>query len=144
MKKIPDWWYKKRIPIKWYEWIYDINEDGQIRTYRKIGNCKNKIDEFPLRYIKPRKKIWRWSAVNPQPTAAVTLYDTKRGRKKFYVARLVAYHFMWMTDDELRDKTVQVIHLDWDMMNCKKENLKLATVSERAKNYFKNKSLLSN
>ena len=141
MKKPPEWWSKKRIPIKWYEGIYDINEDGQIRTYWRIWNCKNRIDEFPLRYIKPRRKFAKWTCVNARPSAMVTLYDTKKWKRKFYLSRLVARHFMWMTDDEFEDKSVQVLHLDGDMMNAKKSNLKIWTVQERAINYFSLKKL---
>ena len=139
MQKIPDWWDKERVPIKWYEWIYDINENWQVRTYWKIGNCKNKVNESPLRYIRPWEKYAKWTSINARPSAMVTLYDEKKWKRTFYLSRLVAVHFNLMTEEQFNDKNIQVIHKDSNMMNAKKDNLYIWTASERHINYLSNK-----
>lgn len=46
---------------------------------------------------------------------------------------------MGLTDEMAKDRRVEVIHLNGNMMDCRKENLKITTSSERALNYHKNK-----
>ena len=135
MKPIPDWWEKEWKPVKGFEGYYDINEDGQIRTYWKIGQKENSLSEIPLRYLnisKSRRKKWA------NPLARVHLYNWLI-KKGFKLSRLVASHFMGLTDEMAKDRSVEVIHLNWNMMDCRKENLKITTSSERALNYHKNK-----
>lgn len=126
----------KRIPG--YEWYYDINEEGKIRSYWKIWNRDNKLSDEPQSLIKPRVKKSKSSWEKEFP--AVTLYNWIR-KQKFYPSRLVAQLFMWYNPT---DKTKQIIFIDWNPMNYCKANLYIWSVSERAlnckrKNYLADK-----
>lgn len=122
--------------IKWYEWIYEINELWQIRSYWKIGNRENSIVDYPIRYV---KMSWYCSHKWAPMRATVMLYNWTIN-KKYRVARLMAKAFLWMSDAQYNDRRVEVIHLNWDQMDCRLENLKVTNPSERMINYFKNKA----
>lgn len=132
---ITNWQWKDWRPIRWFEWIYDINELGQVRTYWKIGNRENEIVDYPIRYIK--QSGYRANKDAPM-RATVMLYNWDE-HKKFRTARLVACAFLWMTDAQYYDRRLEVIHLNWNQMDCRVENLKVTTPSERWFNYHKNK-----
>ena len=122
--------------IPWFEWYYDINEDGKIRSYRKRTNRWAVLSEIPQVLIKPRVKT---SGKNKKEFPAVTLYNGIH-KSKFYPSRLVAQLFMWYNPI---DKTKQIIFIDWNPMNYWKSNLYIWSVSERALNW-KRKWYLSN
>lgn len=113
--------------IPWFEWYYDINEDGKIRSYRKRTNRWAVLSETPQVLIKPRVKT---SGKNKKEFPAVTLYNGIH-KSKFYPSRLVAQLFMWYNPI---DKTKQIIFIDWNPMNYWKSNLYIWSVSERALN----------
>lgn len=115
----------KRIPG--FEWYYDINEDGKIRSYRKRTNRWAVLSDKPQILIKPRVKT---SGENKKEFPAVTLYNWIH-KSKFYPSRLVAQLFMWYNPI---DKTKQIIFIDWNPMNYCKANLYIWSVSERALN----------
>lgn len=117
----------KRIP--WFEWYYDINEDGKIRSYRKRTNRWAVLSDTPQVLIKPRVKT---SGKNKKEFPAVTLYNGIH-KSKFYPSRLVAQLFMWYNPI---DKTKQIIFKDGNPMNYWISNLYIWTVSERALNHF--------
>ena len=114
--------------IPWFEWYYDINEDGKIRSYRKRTNRWAVLSDKPQVLIKPRIKT---SGKNKKEFPAVTLYNGIH-KSKFYPSRLVAQLFMWYNPI---DKTKQIIFIDWNPMNYWKSNLYIWSVSERALNY---------
>lgn len=108
--------------VPWYEWIYEVNEDWQIRSYWKKKRWCYELSKEPQRLLSHwvnRKKKLR--------VAQVTLFDWDTHTHK-YVSRLVAQSFMGY---DVNDKTKQVIFVDWNAMNPKKENLRIATISER-------------
>lgn len=132
---ITDWQWKDWRDIKWYEWIYEINELGQVRSYWKIWNKENTIVNYPIRYVKqsgykPHKYAW--------DRATVCLYNWLKA-KKFRVARLMARAFLWMTEEQYNNRWYEVIHINWDAMDCRLENLKVTNPSERGLNYHRNK-----
>lgn len=133
---ITDWQWKDWRDVKWYEWIYEINELGQVRSYRKIGNRENTIVDYPIRYVKQSGYAPKKGA---PMRATVQLYNWLK-TKKFRVARLMARAFLWMTEEQYNDRKVEVIHLNSDQMDCRLENLRITTPSERAINWHKNKS----
>lgn len=133
---ITDWQWKDWREIRWFEGIYEINELGQIRTYWKIWNRENKVVEYPIRYV---KQSWYKPYKGAKDRATVCLYNWLI-KKKFRVARLVAREFLWMTNEQYNDRRFEVIHLNWDPMDCRVENLKITNPSERALNYHKNKN----
>lgn len=117
-------------PFKWipgFEWYYDINEDGKIRSYRKRTNRWAVLSDKPQVLIKPRIKT---NGKNKKEFPAVTLYNWIH-KSKFYPSRLVAQLFMWYNPT---DKTKQIIFIDWNPMNYWKSNLYIWSVSERALN----------
>lgn len=114
--------------IPWFEWYYDINEDGKIRSYRKRTNRWAVLSDTPQILIKPRVKKSKSSWDKEFP--AVTLYNGIH-KSKFYPSRLVAQLFMWYNPI---DKTKQIIFIDWNPMNYCKANLYIWSVSERALN----------
>lgn len=117
----------KRIP--WFEWYYDINEEGKIRSYRRRTNRWAVLSDKPQILIKPRIKKSKSSWDKEFP--AVTLYNWVH-KSKFYPSRLVAQLFMWYNPI---DKTKQIIFIDWNPMNYCKANLYIWSVSERALNH---------
>lgn len=132
---ITNWQGKDWRDIKWYEWIYEINELGQVRSYRKIGNRENSIVDYPIRYVKQSwYRAYKWAPIR----ATVMLYNWMT-HKKFRTARLMARAFLWMTETQYNDRRIEVIHLNSDQMDCKLENLRITTPSERATNWHKNK-----
>ena len=133
---ITEWQGKDWRDIKWYEWIYEINELWQIRSYWKIGNRENSIVDYPIRYV---KMSWYSSHKWAPMRATVCLYDWMI-HKKYRVARLMARAFLWMTEAQYNDRKVEVIHLNSDQMDCRLENLRITTPSERVINWHKNKS----
>lgn len=135
MKKKIEWGNKEYKWVPWYEWIYEVNEDWQVRSYweKKQWHCE--ISKEPQRLLSHwanRKKKLR--------AAQVTLFDWEAHSHK-YVSRLVAQSFMGY---DVKDKTKQVIFVDWNQMNPKRENLRIATVSERALNGYKLKNAINN
>ena len=114
--------------IPWFEWYYDINEDGKIRSYRKRTNRWAVLSDKPQILIKPRVKT---SGKNKKEFPAITLYNWIH-KSKFYPSRLVAQLFMWYNPI---DKTKQIIFIDWNPMNYKRSNLYIWSVSERALNW---------
>lgn len=114
--------------IPWFEWYYDINEDGKIRSYRKRTNRWAVLSDTPQVLIKPRVKT---NGKNKKEFPAVTLYNGIH-KSKFYPSRLVAQLFMWYNPI---DKTKQIIFIDWNPMNYWKSNLYIWSVSERALNW---------
>lgn len=134
-KKI-DWWKYERKEIPWYEWIYEINELWQVRSYWKNWCRQNEIVDKPQRLLQP----WRKKHKKTTYKAVITLFDWLK-HKHFYVWRLVAWIFMWL---DIKDKTKQVIHIDWNNMNCRKDNLYIWTVSDRAFNFNNPWVLFSN
>ena len=114
--------------IPWFEWYYDINEDGKIRSYRKRTNRWAVLSDKPQVLIKPRIKT---NGKNKKEFPAVTLYNGIH-KSKFYPSRLVAQLFMWYNPI---DKTKQIIFIDWNPMNYWKSNLYIWSVSERALNW---------
>lgn len=122
--------------VKWYEWIYEINELGQVRSYWKIWQRENSIGNKPIRYL---KQSWyvahKWAPMR----ATVMLYNWMT-HKKFRTARLVARAFLWMSEAQYNDRRIEVIHLNSDQMDCRLENLRITTPSERATNWHKNKT----
>ena len=114
--------------IPWFEWYYDINEDGKIRSYRKRTNRWAVLSDTPQVLIKPRVKT---SGKNKKEFPAITLYNWIH-KSKFYPSRLVAQLFMWYNPI---DKTKQIIFIDWNPMNYWKSNLYIWSVSERALNW---------
>jgi hypothetical protein len=129
MARLIYWGNRPRVEIPWYEWIYEINDLWQIRSYWRNCQKENEIAKEPQRLLQPRRKHLKvyWDK------AVVTLFDWLK-HKHFYVARLVAWLFMGL---DVKNKKLQVIHKDWNNMNCDKRNLYIATVSERQLNYFK-------
>lgn len=128
MARLIYWGNRPRVEIPWYEGIYEINDLGQIRSYWKNNNKENRVDPEPQRLLQPRRKHLKvyWDK------AVVTLFDWLK-HKHFYVWRLVAQVFMWL---DPKDKKCQIIHKDWNNMNCDKRNLVIATPSERQLNYL--------
>ena len=122
-----DWWEYEYKEIPWFEWCYEINELWHIRSYWKRNNRGSELKPEPQRYIKPRIK---YNGKNKHKFASVTLFNWLT-HKHFYVARLVAQLFMWY---DIKDKSKQICHIDWNGMNCAKSNLYIWTVSERATN----------
>lgn len=118
---------KPRVDIPWREGIYQINEDGQVRSFWKIWQSSNELAKDPQRLLQPSrkrlKKYW--------PRAEVTFYNWLH-KKRYYVARLVAELFMWL---DPKNKAIQVINKDWDWMNCRKDNLELSSVQNRQLRY---------
>ena len=114
--------------VPWYEWIYEVNEDWQIRSYWKKKRWYCELSKEPQRllshWVNRKKKL---------NAAQVTLFDWDTRTHK-YVSRLVAQSFMGY---DVNDKTKQVIFVDWNAMNPKKENLRIATISERTFNWRK-------
>lgn len=135
MKPAPERQWEDWRPIEWYEGIYDINELGQVRSYRKIWNGANCLNDKPLRYI---LQSWYRSKKDWPQRATLCLYDWMN-KRKLRTARVMAKTFLWMSDTDYSDRRVEVIHLDWDMMNCRLDNLKVTNPSERALNYHKHK-----
>lgn len=136
-KKRPiDWWDELWYDIPGYEWIYEINKLGQIRSYWKNNNKENRVDHEPQRLIQPWRKPHKLTGCK----AEVTLFNWLK-RKHFYVWRLVAQVFMWL---DPKDKTKQIIHKNWNNMDCRKSNLYIWSVSERAFNYHNPWVLFSN
>jgi len=113
--------------IPWFEWYYDINEDGKIRSYRRRTNRWAVLSDKPQVLIKPRVKT---SGKNKKEFPAVTLYNGIY-KSKFYPSRLVAQLFMWYNPT---DKTKQIIFINWNPMDYWKSNLYIWSVSERALN----------
>lgn len=121
----------RRVP--WYEGIYEINEDWQVRSYWRVSNRNNWISEFPQRLLSHR--VNRKTKKN---VAEVTLFDWEK-HKHHYVARLVAQCFMWY---DVKDKSKQIIYKDGNSMNPKKNNLKIASVSERTLNGYRLRNVI--
>lgn len=118
-KPTPDWQWKDWRPIEWYEWIYDINELWQVRTYRRKGSNGNPshLESEPVCYKLPLKFYSRWKRA---PILEIELRDEFNCYKKFSIWRLVAYHFIWWfkyKDDIL------IEHRDWDYRNNCVDNL---------------------
>ena len=126
MKKIINRGDKEYKWVPWYEGIYQVNEDWQVRSFRekKRGHCE--LSKEPQRLLSHR--VNRKKKVR---VAEVTLFDWET-HKHHYVSRLVAQSFMGY---DLNDKSKQIIYKDWNQMNPKKENLRIATVSERTFNW---------
>lgn len=133
---ITNWQWKDWRDVKWYEGIYEINELWQIRSYWKIWNRENKIVDYPTRYIK--QSWYRPNKTSPM-RATVQLYNWV-AHKKYRTGRLMARAFLWMTEEQYNDRHYEVIHLNWDPMDCRLENIKISDPSWRMFNYFKNKN----
>ena len=126
MKQKINWWDKEYKWVPWYEGIYEVNEDWQVRSYweKKQGHCELSKE--------PQRLLSHWLNRKKKLTAAqVTLFNGDTHRHH-YVSRLVAQSFMGY---DVNDKTKQIIFKDWNSMNPKKENLRVATVSERTFNW---------
>ena len=117
--------------IEWYEWFYDINENGDIRSYWKRNNRWAELTDSPQILLRPRNKrnkVWCTSVFS-----YVTLNKWKC-KKHYPLWVLVAKAFM---NYDNSDKTKQICHIDWDGTNCHISNLYIWTVSERATNHFR-------
>lgn len=128
MKNKIDRWNEKWEEVPGYNWIYEINRLWQVRSYWKNWNRENRIETEPQRLIQPRRKRLKKYG----DRAEVTLFDGLK-RKHYYLARIMAKVFLWL---DLKDKTKQVTNIDGNFMNCKLENLKIVSVSERQKIYY--------
>lgn len=133
---ITNWQWKDWRDVKWYEGIYEINELWQVRSYWKIWNRENKIVDYPTRYIK--QSWYRPNKTSPM-RATVMLYNWVT-HKKYRTGRLMARAFLWMTEEQYNNRHYEVIHLNWDPMDCRLENIKISDPSWRMINYFKNKN----
>lgn len=121
--------------VPWYEWIYEVNEDWQVRSYweKKQWHCELSKE--------PQRLLSHWvNRKEKTKVAEVTLFNGDT-HKHCYVSRLVAQSFMGY---DVNDKTRQIIFKDWNAMNPKRENLRIATVSERALNGYKLKNAINN
>ena len=107
-------------PIEWYEWIYDINELWQVRTYRRKGANWNPshLEQEPVCYKLPIKFCGRWKRA---PYSGIELRDEFDCYKKYSVWRLVAYHFIWWF--KYKDYDILIEHRDWNYMNNCVDNL---------------------
>lgn len=131
MKHIYDRGDKPWTDIPWREGIYQLNELWQIRSFWKRGNRWHEIVSEPQTLIQPWKKRLKkyW------PKAEVTLFDWFK-HKHYYLSRLMAMTYMWLN---INDKTKNVIHKDSNWMNCRLDNLVIATPSRRVIQYMNSK-----
>lgn len=129
------WQGKDWRDVVWYEWIYEINELWQVRSYWKNSNRENSIASEPQKCL---KQSGYTSKKGAPMRATVQLYNWLKIRK-FKVARLMARAFLWMTKEQYENIRCQVIHLNWDQMDCRLENLKISNPSERTLNHLRRK-----
>lgn len=128
MKKKIDRGEKPWTDIPWREGYYQINEDGQIRSFWKRCHWWSELSAEPQIYIQP----WRKHMKRYWPSAEITLYNWLK-RKHYYLARIMAMTYMWL---DINDKTKNVIHKDSDWMNCRLSNLEITSASWRTIKYL--------
>lgn len=112
--------HKLRVPIKWYEGYYVVDEQGIVRS----------ID----RYVDNRggKQFCKWQTINPfyndrwYPIVNLELQGKNRKR---LVSRLVAQAFLWLNID---DSNMFVCHKDDNPRNNSVDNLFLWTHKDNA------------
>lgn len=110
---------EKRLPIKWYEWYYDVSNYWRVRTYWKKCQWYYINSPRPERILKPRIKK---QTVNFYAT--VTLFKNDKKKKHFKVWRLVAEAFLWL---DISNSTQCVIYKDVDWLNNNINNIYIWT-----------------
>ena len=115
---------EERREIKWYEWIYEINQLWQVQSYRKIGQRENSMGK------EPRLIQWR---VKKQKCASYlqhTLYKQSwegKYKKHFKTSRLMAQAFFNVNID---DHKIFITYKDWNYKNCSLKNIVIANAKE--------------
>lgn len=109
---------------KWKDIVFDekiaLHEKYKISNYGRILNCKG--DE---------EVLVNDSFINGYQTLPLK-QEVNRKSTSRYVHKLVAEHFLEKGDG------IYVIHLDYDKLNNKVENLKWATKKEKEEHQFSN------
>jgi hypothetical protein len=103
--------------IPWYEWYYQVNKLGEIKSLPKRRGCVI----LKERILKLQKdKDWY---------LAITLY-IKWNKKYLRVHRLVLLAFVWSSN------WLQCNHINWIKDDNRIENLEWCTISENAIHKF--------
>ncbi len=112
---------------EWVDVVFDEDisekEKYKISNHGRIMNCKN--------YRGRPDYILKQRMLNGYPIIQVYKKNGKRTAR--CVHKLVAQHFLEQKEDD-----IAVIHLDYDKLNNKAENLKWATKKEKEKHQFSN------
>lgn len=109
-------------PIKGYDGEYLISDHGRVKSLKAY---KNDIPEIREKIIAPH--------VTYKNYMRVTL-SLRSKRRKHYIARLVAEHFV----DKPYDGKLQVNHIDGDKLNNHYLNLEWVTAKENVHHAFEN------
>lgn len=107
---------------------YEVSNYGNVRSYLKMGNYKDRISETP-------RPITQWNS-NGYPTVTLVDPNNTNKRRNFAVHILVAQEFLGE-----RPKGTVVRHIDDNKLNNNINNLRYGTYSENGKDAVKNGKL---
>jgi len=105
-----------RKPIEWYEWLYEISD---------IWNIKSFYNKYNRWRIILKKTIVKWYE-------KIWLYNNKWKLKTYSVHRLVANAFIINPNNK-----ITVNHKDWNKQNNCANNLEWNTISENTLHWFR-------
>lgn len=111
-------------PIQNYEKFYEISNYGRIKTKERIVRNNNGFMTRKPRILKP--------VLNSKGYCRIMLTDEHKNKKRYFVHRLVAQHFLKPVDG-----ANVVNHKDFNIKNNKVENLEWTTFKENMQYSFK-------
>lgn len=122
----------KRKQIPWYEWVYEVSDQWQIRSVDRYITQKWQFKNPLTNEIKnERKQLYKWKVLSQSKwhKGHLSVHLHKQGKAKRYsVSRLVYGVFNWMWKKRLnksKNTTYDdyVTHIDGDLSNNNLENL---------------------
>lgn len=117
--------------VKGYEGLYEVSENGEVRSVDRYVNCKNGA----IKHCKGRtlfQTISKKDERNHLPRASVQLWKNNTA-KLIHVHRLVAYAFI-----PNQDGKPCINHIDGNPLNNHYTNLEWCTYSENQKHAYEN------
>lgn len=114
------------LPIKGYEGLYEISNNGKVKSLARIvigkNNRKQTLPELYLAPFVTKRGYW-----------AVNLYKSARFKTKT-IHKLIADYFIPNPENK-----PEVNHKDGNKLNCNIDNLEWVTPSENISHAYKNK-----
>lgn len=112
---------EERKDIPWYEWLYQISNQGRVKSLQRIAKSGSAWRQFKKEKMLKQKqdRLYRRVALCKNNTI-----------KFIFVHRLVWFVFMWL---DISNKKILVCHKDDNPWNNNIENLFLGTQSDNIK-----------
>ena len=114
-----------RADIKGYEWLYQVSNMWRVKRMWWTTIQSN------WHVCKYKKKISRIRNTRWQAEVCLRKDNIE---KPYTLWRLVVLHFMWLCDEDIKDKFI--LKYDWDWLNCAVKNLYLIDKKEMANHYL--------